>query len=389
MPTTAPTSQPTVTANALAVVCIMFFLALPSPAGAEETHWWPIQVKSHYGTYDAAQKVPGHPSPSLGRPRLEEWSPPEPGKKRYTLGVSFPHLKDPYWVAVNYGIIQEARRLGMGIRLVEAGGYGHLEEQQNQVRMLARQGVDGIILGSISYHGNDGLIADMTRQGFPVVEVINDVRSQDVSAKALVSFYEMGYYAGEFVARHAEKANLHTVRISFFPGPEESGWAPETLQGFLEAMHHFPGEVILADTEWGDTGMDDQRMLLQKSLERTGPVDYIVGNAMAAKVAPDVLAKHNMTETRVVSTYITPSLYDEIVAGRVIAAPSDLTVFQGRMAVDMLVRNLNGEEPGRDFPFRSGPFIPMITPENVNRYPYEGLFGPRDYEPVFQLKEQE
>lgn len=58
------------------------------------------------------------------------------------------------------------------------------------------------------------------------------------------------------------------------------------------------------------------------------------------------------------------------------------------MAVDMLVRTLNGEKPGRDFPFRSGPFIPMITPDNIVRYPYEGLFGPRDYEPVFTLEEQ-
>lgn len=29
--------------------------------------------------------------------------------------------------------------------------------------------------------------------------------------------------------------------------------------------------------------------------------------------------------------------------------------------------------------------MPMVTPENIDRYPYEGLFGPRDYEPVFEL----
>lgn len=299
-------------------LCMVFWAA--SAQAETEVQWWPIHVKSHYGTYDATQKVPGHPSPSLGSPRLEEWSPPRQGANRYTLGVSFPHLKDPYWVAVNYGIIQEAKRLGMGIRLVEAGGYGHLKEQQNQIRMLARQGVDGLILGSISYAGNDGLIADMIRQGFPVIEVINDVKAQAVTAKSLVSFHEMGYYAGEFVASHAEKANLHTVRIAFFPGPKDSGWAPDTLQGFLEAMRYFPGKVILTDTGWGDTNMDEQQALLESSLTRTGRVDYIVGNAMAAKAAPDILDKHNMPDTRVVSTYIIPSLYDEIVAGRVIAS---------------------------------------------------------------------
>ncbi len=56
------------------------------------------------------------------------------------------------------------------------------------------------------------------------------------------------------------------------------------------------------------------------------------------------------------------------------------------MAVDMMVRTLNGEQPGKDFPFRSGPFIPLITPENIDRFPFEGLFGPRGYEPVFSLE---
>ena len=70
-------------------------------------------------------------------------------------------------------------------------------------------------------------------------------------------------------------------------------------------------------------------------------------------------------------------------ANEIAAAPSDRMADQGRMAVDMLVRLLAGEQPGRDFPFRAGPAIPVITPDNIGSYEYQALFGPRDFRPVY------
>ncbi|MGL1862419.1 MAG: TMAO reductase system periplasmic protein TorT [Pseudodesulfovibrio sp.] len=365
------------------VMCTMAW----TPVCAAETQWWPIQVKSYYGKYDASQKKPGQASASLKRAKLEEWTPPGRRGNAYTLGVAFPHIKDSYWVAVNYGIIQEAKRLGVGVKILEAGGYGELDKQIQQMQELARGDVDGILVGSISYTGNDTVISEIVKRGVPVVEMINDVHAPDVSAKAMVSFHDMGYYAGEFVAEHAEEAGLDDVRVIFLPGPKNSGWAPETLDGFRAAMEFYPGKVDVVDIKWGDTGAVAQSRLLLESLNTHGRVDYVVGNAVAAEAAPGILKTIGMDKsTTVVSTYIIPSLYDKIAQGLVAAAPSDLTVFQGRMAVNMLVRLLDGEKAGTDFPFRSGPFIPMVTPENISSYPYEGLFGPRNYSPIFKLE---
>jgi len=67
------------------------------------------------------------------------------------IGVSFPHLKDPYWLAVDYGIVDEAQILGVGIELVAAQGYNDLTGQINQVENLAnRADIEGIILAAIS-----------------------------------------------------------------------------------------------------------------------------------------------------------------------------------------------------------------------------------------------
>lgn len=356
-------------------------------ASAQVDRWWPLQVKSYYGKYDPSLKQPGQASASLNRAKLEEWIPPKSTGKTYTIGVSFPHIKDSYWLAVNYGIISEAQRYGIGIKLLEAGGYGNLGTQVEQIRSLADAKVDGIIVGAISYHGNDAVIAELAQRSLPVVEVVNDVYASAVAAKALVSFEEMGYIAGEFVAEHAEQTGRNTVRIAFFPGPEKSGWAPESLEGVKAATEFFPGSVELVDVRWGDTGIEEQRSLVRASLMQDKNVDYIIGNAVAALAATEVLQEMGLSDqVTVVSTYIIPPLYDEIKEGRVAAAPCDLTPFQGRMAVNMMLRILEGDKPGRDFPFRSGPFIPIVTPENVTSFPYEWLFGPRNYVPVYNLE---
>ncbi|WP_154655343.1 TMAO reductase system periplasmic protein TorT [Maridesulfovibrio hydrothermalis] len=369
------------------MVLILTALFVPDSNANAENCWWPIQVKSYYGIYETKTKKSGKASSTLQGPKLEEWLPPTAAARPYTIGISVPHIKDSYWVAVNYGIIQEAKRLGVGIKMREAGGYNNLDKQIKQVEELIRSNVDGIILGSISYTGTDAIITKTVKSNIPIVEVINDINAPDITAKALVSFYDMGYYAGEFLAEHAEDSGKNDLRILFLPGPQASGWASDTLDGFNDAMQYFPGRVDIVAVKWGDTGRNKQSELIRNAMKDNPDIDYIVGNAVAAEVAPEILKESGKDKkTAVVSTYIIPALYDKIKTGKVIAAPSDLTVFQGRMAVDMLVRILNGKKAGTDFPFRSGPFIPTITPENIKSYPYEGLFGPRDYKPVFKLE---
>ena len=352
----------------------------PTTEAAEEL--W--EVVSYYGTYDVSTKQPGRPATSLEGPKYEKWTRPKPHKP-YLIGVSFPHLKDPYWLAVDYGIVDEAQVLGVGIELVAAQGYNDLTGQINQVENLAnRADIEGIIFAAISYASQDQLVADIVKnKKKPVVEVINDIQAADITAKALVSFYDMGYAAGDFVAKDS---GGQAVKVVFLPGPAGSGWAPDTLDGFKAAVEEkVPGKVEILDVKWGDTGKDVQVSLIEDSLNAYPDVTYLVGNAVAADAAPDILANRS-EKPKIVSTYIIPPLYDKIAEGKVAAAPTDFTALQGRMAVDMMVRILNGEKPGVDFPFRSGPIIKVVTPENYKDFAYEDMFGPPDFRPVFSVK---
>jgi protein TorT len=341
------------------------------------------EVEAYYGEYDSSTKEAGRPAGSLSEPRVEPWASPTPAEP-YVIGVSFPHLKDPYWLAVNYGIIDQARILGVGIDLVAAEGYEDLTGQINQVENLANRQVDGLILAGISYAAQDQLVEQVS-QRVPVVEVINDIQAPAIAAKTLVSFYTMGYEAGRFVAEDTEGTAKATV--AFLPGPAGSGWAPDTLAGFEQALEDADaeGRVEIVSVQWGDTGKSEQVSLIENVLNTYPELDYLVGNAVAADAAPDVLATRR-NAPKIVSTYIIPPLYDKIAEGLVAAAPTDFTALQGRMAVDAAVRILNGEVPGKDFPFRAGPVIRVVTPDNHQEFTYEDMFGPRGWRPVFSVK---
>src|SRR5271163_4974293 len=75
-------------------------VAATTPAMAGDLGiWWPLKVM------DA----------SSGTDVPAEYSPLPKAEKAYTLCVLFPHLKDSFWLAVDYGIVEEARRTGVNM----------------------------------------------------------------------------------------------------------------------------------------------------------------------------------------------------------------------------------------------------------------------------------
>jgi protein TorT len=97
-------------------------LALTSGAALGGKVWYPVGVD--------VWEPPFNPERLRTR---RQYTPLHQASRRWNICVSIPHLKDAYWPAVNYGLIAEARRLGVGISLYEAGGYEHLDVQSKQV----------------------------------------------------------------------------------------------------------------------------------------------------------------------------------------------------------------------------------------------------------------
>lgn len=314
----------------------------------------------------------------------ENWISTKP-KKEYQIGVLLPHFEDKYWVTANYGIINYAKELGVKVKLYTVGGYIEFGNQKAQLQALAKdKNIDGIIFAALDNTKFDSDIANIVNSEKPVVELVNDINAPKISAKAIISYYEMGYKAGESLI---EDAAGKDIKIAFFPGPEGSGWAPDTFNGFKEAISKLKKEnqkIDISDPFYGDTRPSVQLLRVVSVLEEDNNYDYLVGCAPAVIEAEKFITKNKekFPNTKIISTYITSEVYSLIQKGTVLSAPSDQTIKQCRIALDMIVKILNGEKPKVDFPFQSGPEIPVISQNNISQYKYEDLFGSRDYIPV-------
>ena len=363
-----------------------------------------IRVQSYYGPYEANLKLPGKPAPSLGEPDEEWWQAPTKANRPYNLAVLFPHLKDPFWVTVNYGIATQAKKYGVGMQLWHAGGYRNLGKQVQQMQYILdhKDQYDGLIIGAVQFQKPklEEMYERFAQAGIPIVSVINDSYTPSIKAKALVSWEKLGYQAGKFLVDHSQGKK---VQVLVLPGPRGTGWAPDSFSGFEAALNTLDpkGNITVLPAIWGDTGDKTQRHLLRFILKRYENVDYLVSNAIAAnamitagpdgKMAPIEEFKEQHPNIKIISTYITQQVYDAIAAGKVLASSTDQMKQQGMMSVDMMIKYLNGETPGSKedrFPFRSGPIVPIIHQDNITQWPFLKLFGSREFQPVFKLEPQ-
>lgn len=297
----------------------------------------------------------------------------------WRLCVLYPHLKDAYWLSVNYGMVEEARRLGVAFDVFEAGGYPNLARQIEQLKGCASEEFDAVILGAVSYEGLTPMVEHVARLK-PVIAAVNDIDDRGITAKASVPWTEMGAAAGKFIAEH-HPAGSAPVSIAWFPGPEGAGWVRFVEAGFRDAIARSSGEIVL--TLYGDTGLEQQVLLVEEALEQMPDVDYLVGSGPMAEAAVSILrARNDGNRIKIVSTYLSHAVYRGVTRGRILAAPTDSPVVQGRMAIEMAVRALEGSLAIK----HAGPPISVVSSEVSGRDVIEGSLAPASFVPVFSME---
>ncbi len=296
----------------------------------------------------------------------------------WRLCVIYPHLKDAYWLSVNYGMVQEANRLGVSFDLYEAGGYPNLARQIEQVEACGKRKMDALILGPVSYAGLTPAVVEIARQ-MPVIDAVNDMEDAGVSAKSSVSWREMGAAAGRAIAERHPKGSAR-VRLAWFPGPKGAGWVQFVERGFLEALADSSAEIVA--TRFGDTGLEQQVLLVEDVLDTVPDLDYLVGSGPMAEAAVSILRARGLTDRiGVVSTYISHGVYRGIKRGRILAAPTDFAVLQGRLAVELAVRAIEGKLTIR----HAGPGIVTVTAGNIDAIGTLESLAPAFFVPVFDV----
>ena len=321
------------------------------------------------------------PAFNMDSPRTtKSYSPLESVSKKWNICVSFPHLKDAYWTAVNYGVVNESERLGVAMELVEAGGYTNLNKQISQIEDCVANGADAVVIGAISFNGLNKTVAAIRAKGVPVIDVVNGMSSPKLSAKSLVSFGEMGYKAGEYIV-NKHKGSSDKVKVAWFPGPAGAGWVEAGNSGFQKAIEGTNIELLA--TKYGDTGKEAQLKLVEDVLQSYDQVDYVVGTAVTAEAAVGLLrSRGQLGDINIMSYYFTPGVYQGIKRGHILAAPTDSAVIQGRVAIDQAVRILES----KPYDKHVGPKLYIIDENNINSFDRDSSLAKDGFKPTFRVK---
>ena len=337
-------------------------------ADSHEKSWFPATVQVW------------EPAFNMDSPRRDiEYSPLDKASRKWDICVSFPHMKDAYWLGVNYGVTEEAKRLGVKMQVVEAGGYTELAKQISQIEDCVAAGAQAVIIGAISADGLNNVIKEIRAKNIPVIDVINGISSPEITAKSLVSFGEMGAKTGEYLAKK-HPVGSGKVKVGWFPGPSGAGWVEAGNKGFAGAIKG--SDIELVETKYGDTGKETQAKLVEDTLEAHPDLSYVVGTAVTAEAAVPILRSRGITDkVKIASYYFTPGVAQGLKRGQILAAPTDSTVLQGRIAVDIAVRALES----KDFEKHVGPALYVVDTENLKDFDPSSTLAPDGFKPVFQV----
>ena len=305
--------------------------------------------------------------------------------KSWKVCAVYPHLKDSYWLSINYGMVEQAKKLGITLKVLEAGGYSNLEKQQSQLIACRHWGADAIILGTVDTQAYNGKLSALIGN-IPVFLMTNDIDFTDpdirqhVKAKVGVDWYEMGKAAGTYLAKQHPKGS-GKVRIAWLPGPQLRGGTKPVTKGFKAAIAN--SDIDIITTLWADNSKELQRNLLQQLFTDYKNIDYIVGGAVAAEVAISELRTNHISNIKIVSTYLSHGVYRGLRRHKILFAPTDKMVEQARLSIDQTVRYLEKKTIALDI----SPLIVDLKPQYLPSTVIRDSLSPAEFRPSFYVND--
>lgn len=338
-------------------------LGAAAPATAQLAQWWPMKV------LDA----------STDKEVEADYVPLMKAEKPHSICVLFPHLKDSFWVAVNYGIVEEAKRQKVNINLYEAGGYENLSRQLSQFDDCLASKADAIIIGGVSEGGMSQKYTEAMNKGIPVISVAVPVTKTKIAGKVYSDFPTMGGLTGKYLLAYLKGKPGAAVT---FPGPAGSGWAEGFNDGFKAAIAGT--NVKLLGEKFGDTGVQVQMQLVQDALQAYPDLTVIWGTAPTAEAAIGAVAQAGRTgEIMIMSSYENQAMVDAVKRGDILGFATQYAVANGTISVDQAIRAIE-KKPMMTF---AKPIPDVIAKDTLDKVKMFLTLAPVDFKPVFTVKQ--
>jgi protein TorT len=288
--------------------------------------------------------------------------------KKWNICALFPHTTNDIVRAYLYGTVEEVKRLGAKLTILDAGGYGKVDKQLAQFDDCMTLGADAILLFAVSSNGLNPKISEARAKGVKVIDLNVGVGAQ-ADARVVVTYQSVGQLLGRTLAQKHPKGS-GKVSVVLMPGPAGIPWAEDTVIGFKKALSE--SDVVLEKVIYGQSGRLDQQPLVEDALVTYPQLKYLVGMGTSVEAALNTLRERGKQgQVGLYASFVTNDLMSPLRNGDVLGAVVENSVVINRLAVDMAVRSLENKLTVKD----AVPDVTLVTKENA------GTIGGNNFAP--------
>lgn len=356
------------------MICLLPLFITMNVHGAPSSSSWSLEQRTPYNVkVQHASALDYHPLKNTIKP--------------WKICALVPHLKDAYWIGIDYGLVQHAKALNIKLELFEAGSYYGKKKQLSQLSHCMNHDYDAILLGSVDPKLLSYYYDPITK---PVTALVNRIDSPKIKTRVGVSWYQMGWHAGHFIKDQVEQNRIENhdkhnnkeqakTTLALLTGPDKQGGSDWVEQGIMAALEN--SKVTISSIRHADNNRNLYRDQLHHLLNDQTP-DYILGSAVAIEAAIGEI-QHKKVEERVklVSSYLSPAVLRGLFRNKVAFSSDDLVVLQGKLAIDVIVRILEGANEFGDI----GPAIQMLDKDVLSDNILSDSLAPAEFYPIYRV----
>jgi TMAO reductase system protein TorT len=347
-----------------AVAALVLAAACSAPAATQSPTAAPAAAKP------AAEptKAPAAAAQSTSAPAAA------PSGKKLTIGFAMPELQGSFWISGFYGVQDEAKKQGVDLVALNAGGFDKLDKQIQQIQDLTQRKVDAMIVGATTADGVVPAVDEAKSKGIPIVSFGSIPSSKKMDSVILADHYAMGKLQGEFMAKQLNGQG----KILIMAGPAGTNWAIDRANGFKDALKAYPGMQIVGE-QWTATGRATGLKLMEDWLQTFPDVAgvYTPVDDMGAGAVDALKAANKAGKVIVTSSNLSPIGEDYLRQGLLQAEAVQEIVLQARSAVQQAIKAANKQPVDATV---TTPVL-LITKDNIDTQDYSPIQAPKDFKP--------
>lgn len=292
-----------------------------------------------------------------------------------TIGFAMPNLAASYWISSAYGVDDEAKKLGVKVIKLNAGGDANASQQISQIQDLIQRKVGAIIVGATNGDAVKAVVEQAISKGIPIVGLSSPPNTNKITASVSADHYDMGRLQAQCLGgAMGNKGN-----VAMMAGPTGQAWSDKRAQGFKDTLKKdYPNIKIIAESRLADNrnaALGTAEDWVQRFPEMTGV--YSATDDMAAGVISALKSGKKLDQVKVSASNLSPTAQQLLKDGDLVCTSIQQIVAQGRAAVRVAVAAANKQT------VEANVVLPamLITKDNLATADLSTIVAPASYRP--------